>query len=344
MALLGLPVATHAQQGTREAHVVRIADCQSPCGEVVLTKVGVVGGEPEDSVLLGWRGAPVQLANGGWVSSATYQSGVVAIFDSTGHLVRTFGREGGGPGEFREPRAMPGPIGYAWIVDAGNQRITVLEGEGKVVGAFGLSGFIAYCAPLDSQRVVVHGTIMDGGRLLPGQIHILNNRGEVLKSFAEGAVARDARSVFPSPRGSFLAPLSESYAVQEWSLDGELLRILVRGIDWFQHSGRRTDNNPALLSAAVDHAGLMWTVSARPTTTGPVDRTTRGFAAITALHTGVIEVVDLATARVVATGEVGLSYLAPLLPFKRLFISPAEDDAGYIHFDVWRAAVAPGGE
>ncbi len=52
----------------------------------------------------------------------------VQRFDTAGTLVWVFGREGGGPGEFRMPRDLKvDAAGRAWILDPPNDRITILD-------------------------------------------------------------------------------------------------------------------------------------------------------------------------------------------------------------------------
>lgn len=62
------------------------------------------------------------------------QAKEVRVFDSHGRHVRTLGREGEGPGEFKNPRGMTiGPEGHLWIQDPGNSRYTVLDTAGNLV-------------------------------------------------------------------------------------------------------------------------------------------------------------------------------------------------------------------
>ncbi len=65
------------------------------------------------------------------------QSNDVRVFDQTGRHVRTLGREGGGPGEFRNPIGLDwGPEGNLWVVDVGNARYTVFDTAGNYLDSF----------------------------------------------------------------------------------------------------------------------------------------------------------------------------------------------------------------
>ena len=52
----------------------------------------------------------------------------VLRYDSTGTFVRSYGREGAGPGELRFPMAVRlGPGDSIWVTDTGNRRITIYD-------------------------------------------------------------------------------------------------------------------------------------------------------------------------------------------------------------------------
>lgn len=59
------------------------------------------------------------------------QAQEIRVFDSTGVFVRTIGREGAGPGEFRQGIGLAwAPAGNLWAVDPGNSRISVFDTAG----------------------------------------------------------------------------------------------------------------------------------------------------------------------------------------------------------------------
>jgi hypothetical protein len=56
----------------------------------------------------------------------------VRVFAPSGQHVRTLGREGGGPGEFRNPIGLAwGPEGNLWVTDTGNARYEVFDTAGN---------------------------------------------------------------------------------------------------------------------------------------------------------------------------------------------------------------------
>lgn len=62
------------------------------------------------------------------------QSHTIGVFDTTGAYVRTIGREGQGPGEFRRPDGMTwGAGGHLWVSDPLNARYSVFDTAGALV-------------------------------------------------------------------------------------------------------------------------------------------------------------------------------------------------------------------
>ncbi len=90
-----------------------------------------VGGAAEDTVLQ----SVLQTAVGpGGVSVIDHFAKRVEHFDHSGRLAWTYGQEGQGPDEFRNPRDLKVDAeGRVWVMDPANARITVLGTDGKAV-------------------------------------------------------------------------------------------------------------------------------------------------------------------------------------------------------------------
>ncbi|MBL8827477.1 MAG: NHL repeat-containing protein [Planctomycetaceae bacterium] len=62
----------------------------------------------------------------------------IVVYDASGKLLREFGRQGSGDGEFNEPGGMLfGPDGLLYVADQSNHRIQVFDTQGKFIRQFG---------------------------------------------------------------------------------------------------------------------------------------------------------------------------------------------------------------
>jgi DNA-binding beta-propeller fold protein YncE len=65
----------------------------------------------------------------------------VARFSVDGKLIKTWGSEGGGPGQFEVPQAIAiDRHGNVFVADTGNNRIQIFSAEGSLLGQWGSEG------------------------------------------------------------------------------------------------------------------------------------------------------------------------------------------------------------
>jgi sugar lactone lactonase YvrE len=77
-----------------------------------------------------------------WVADA--QQHQIRIFSPQGHHVRSIGRQGGGPAEFRRISGMAwAPDGLLWVLDDGNARFAVYDTTGRLVTTHPRSSLMA---------------------------------------------------------------------------------------------------------------------------------------------------------------------------------------------------------
>ena len=96
----------------------------------------------------GGTAADTLLLNPVWISAGAegvtaWDEGRKAVvrFSREGEVLWTFGREGGGPGEFRTVRGIAQlPSGGAAVVDNVNERLVIMDRDGQLAGETNLSG------------------------------------------------------------------------------------------------------------------------------------------------------------------------------------------------------------
>lgn len=109
-----------------------------------------IGGELNDTLLQMVVG-PAVGADGVYVSDLAAKR--VTKFDHSGNTVWQFGRPGGGPGEFSEPRDVRlDTRGNVWVLDPKNARITILTSAGSWTRDIPLTGIKAFPLEMVPQR------------------------------------------------------------------------------------------------------------------------------------------------------------------------------------------------
>jgi hypothetical protein len=77
----------------------------------------------------------------------------IRVFSSTGQLIRTVGREGEGPGEFKSPAGFTLlPNGHLLVYDSGNIRVTELDGDLEMVGTERVAYDVQASSPAFARR------------------------------------------------------------------------------------------------------------------------------------------------------------------------------------------------
>jgi hypothetical protein len=108
-------------------------------------RIGEVEGSPEYTFN---QIAAVAVTSGGTIFVLDRGDQTIKAYDPSGRFVRQFGREGEGPGEFREPNEMVAVRDTLIVYDWRLRRLTVLTREGVV-----------------QRTALVEQTVLSGGRL-----------------------------------------------------------------------------------------------------------------------------------------------------------------------------------
>ena len=166
--LMALAASTGAQAGKETVkdgvpHVINPATPSEGATTLTPKEAWSVGGDDEDDVLLGVVTA-IDIDNQGNVYALDMQLSQVHVFDKHGNLVRTIGREGEGPGEFRRANQMfLTPEGNVAVVQQMPGKLVLLTPDGKPAGDFpgpkgGDGGMIAYFEGGRAGDAIVLGT------------------------------------------------------------------------------------------------------------------------------------------------------------------------------------------
>jgi hypothetical protein len=172
----------------------------------------------------------------GRLYSDTHTPGMLAIWDSSGRLISTFGKPGDGPGEFRG-WAVPYVDAFDHLhVRDDAVRWSEFDSELSFVRKVGArySGLAPpYTIVLQDGRTITSMTLF--GRVPGARFILADQRGELVRSFGS-ATSSEPEPLTYGGRGSFWTSFASTeggqYRLEEWDTTGRVLRTLTRRVPW----------------------------------------------------------------------------------------------------------------
>jgi hypothetical protein len=279
----------------------------------------------------------------------------VWVFDTAGTFLRTFGRRGDGPGEYRAIGRMvflPGDT--LEVYDSGLRRKTVLAPDLSVTGTnrFEVASYNGGVF-LGDGRVVVNDH-----RTTPEQagypLQLVDRSGEIVRSL--GAIKPEYRSnepwavrkvLAPGPDGGSVWSIGRtSYLIELWDTTGARVQALRRDADWFEPwvldapwGPDQPPPKPMVGEVKADADGRLWVhvlVAAENWRDGLINRQGMGWEPdVNRTFDPVLEIIDPKTGQLLMSrrftdrdfvGFVGDDMIA----------SYREDEMGYPFLDLWR--------
>ncbi len=288
-------------------------------------------------------------SNGLFAVTSPVASSEISFFDSAARIRGKVGRRGAGPGEFRMPFPVRfGPGDSLHVFDAGNRRWTVISPDRRVVRAIPMPIHVSMALPLSNGEVIVQSAVRSDNRAgLP--FHRVDTTGTIRSSF--GAVVpvvrpdvefADYRRLTKSSRGLWSAFFHE-YRLEEWDLEGRLLRSLVVPTPWFPRWETRPSDKPPppiIIDIQEDSEGYLWTIISVP------DRRYRPVPAGTPMKDiplgdhqfdTIIEVIDPRRNIVLASSRIDQNIRG--FSCERTVFGYAEDAAGLPRIEAWKLSI-----
>ena len=320
---------------------------------LALQRVTVIGGHQrlllDPSVRLGRDSRGRYLAN-------AFGRQEVAVFDSTGRLVGSFGNSGEGPGEFRAiADVLVGPHDSLYVVNV-RRKIEVFAPELTYVRTVNLPGNFIRGVVLENSQLVTNMPIPRSGAADKYAVHVLSPQGDVegsidpaapptsphsisVRSIARGA---DGQSVWTA------SPEVAAYVLSRWSIAGERpLTVTVAGSPWFVDKGQESDRAGILrlkprttLEPAFETTGGRLVVLLHVADVRWRQVAERGFSGklptasvMDEMLDTIVEVLDLSAHNVVASQRFD-SVLHPLAGTDHLW-SASQDSVDVVSVNVW---------
>jgi hypothetical protein len=277
----------------------------------------------------------------------------IRVYTPNGGYLRTVGRRGDGPGEFRAITALALSADSVFVLDF-NGRMTVFSPDHALIRTSPLGFIPTYMfLALGSGRFV-----MGGGVRTPERVgypaHLMDSQARIIRSFGSRTAElrpdiqfMDVRALSRSgrPDAIWLA-YRNKYEIELWDPDGTHLSTLVRRVDWFEDwflpgvSGIDPSTGPRpRISAIREDEGILWvalTVADR-NWREVYDPGTRHVSDELRFFDTVIEGIDLRTSEVVGSVRFDNEVLRSLGGGR---VGGVEyDDAGEPRFVVWQLQV-----
>lgn len=281
----------------------------------------------------------------------------MAVFDASGRYVRTIGRDGGAPGEYRGIASVaPYRRDSLLVLDWGTQRFSVL---GPTL-AYARGGALPFIPGLStvalSDGSFVHHVHRNTPELVGLPLHRLSPDGSLLGSFgsATGRYRPDiphftSRTVAAANASSvWVAPLTAYEIERIDAVSGRVERRLLRNVPWFA-DGR----TPRFVSSAPDRPpppllvglrqapdGLLWVLAAVPDANWraqvQTDRGSHGFRILDeqGYYDTIIEVIDPSSGALLASQRVD-QYLRQFVDDHLVGTVIEDADTGIPRLQVW---------
>ena len=285
----------------------------------------------------------------------------VWVFSPEGEFLRTFGREGEGPGEYENIALMEMLQGDTLeIYDQRLRRRTILAPDLTVLSTSAYKvGTFWRSVRLPDGRLAVNEHLQTPERIgYPFQL--IDQSGEIVRSFGmvkpeyrEGESDKYRRLVTRGPDGGSVWTLgSGDYLMELWDTTGVRLKALQRDAEWFE---RRLVGRPVTVDGPTplallryvrsDSKGRLWISGLvakndwRDLATADPDFASSALGFME-LFEPIIEVVDP------ETGELLASEVFPDLSLggflgEDMIITYKEDAMGYPLLDIWRIRLLP---
>ncbi len=232
--------------------VIRSTGTPPAWSSTLLTTVGSVEGGPSEfgrvrSVLLGRNGSL-------YVADPSYKR--LSVFDSLGAFHAQWGRDGGGPGEYRDPYSVAWLHDSLALLDPGNARIGLYAPDGTWLRSWpaqrltGDQSIRLYRSPPDAFWVYAFRPTANGSeglfvrytsegaadtllapRPAPGLIQAaMCNRPDGALSFFQAPFSASMH-LLPTPRGERVVAMSTAYRIAFLGAAGDTLRVIERAVE-----------------------------------------------------------------------------------------------------------------
>lgn len=280
-----------------------------------------------------------------YVVSSTTFDGELFVYGEDGQFLRTVGRRGEGPGEFRRTQLVAfDSQDSLHAIEAGGPRHSVFAPDLSFVRTVEMQTRTLGMRIEDSGTVFAVAPKQSGD--LSFALQVLLPDGSPLHAFdpidpeASGQAAM-GRNITVDTHGQRWSVGMAEYRLKQWDEDGRLVRVLEASRDWIPETIpmrlERDQRPPAQITGLeADGDGLLWVFAAVPDANwAPPEPGTRPSPAT--MYDTLVEVLDPTTGNLLARS----TFDQLVLPFGRgSAYSMLEESSGDLRVQVWEMRVS----
>jgi 6-bladed beta-propeller protein len=198
--------------------------------------------DPPDSTFIGgtWAPALAQDSRGRFYLVHAVHD-VIAVFDAAGTFLRTIGRSGEAPGEYRHiSQIIAGPGDTLYVYDFVLRRETVLAPSYRLARVRNLARAGALVRMAGGELVM---NVLPGGPQYVGPvIQVIDSTGAIVRGFGGGDSALSlsghsaalGRALLPVDANRVYVGRRAEYVIELWDVGGVKLNQWSRRADWFE--------------------------------------------------------------------------------------------------------------
>ena len=349
-----LTVALACASPTRAQQRIEIAGGPT-CSEcrIVVEPYLTLGGDPSPGIGSPFFCMARDALGRFWVAGTSERD--IGVYSADGKLVRTLGRLGQGPGEFRTMSHILSRGQTVSVLDPGNLRETVYDMEFNVVRTIPLPAYVNAAVTFDDSLSLYNINLWTPDKV-GYTLHLVDRTGRVVLSLGyDGKVVRrdlpvGYRSLAAASGGGFWAARTTEYELEKWTIAGERRLSIARSVPWFRaHDGTAlTPPLPWITAIWEDSEGLLWVAIHVAAPDWERAAVMRGDLLVNvsdhnAFYDTILEVIDIQRREVLASTRVDPWLRQPL--GGGLIASYKEDEMGWPFVHLWRIRldrIAPG--
>lgn len=339
---------------------LRVSGSACSACRITVEHVVTLGGEQPNSIIPAYPQGFAQDIRGRWWLAFSRPGELPLRFSNDGHFAEPIGRSGKGPGEFTGPLRVRGFADSVYIGDAALNRLSVFSDGREPARSTTNRGVYGNEWVVLSDGLFVVNSSSTLPEYAGDPFHVFDPTGAYLRSFGGGDLSfpydratslRMRRRMDRARDGLRFWAANTDYVIELWDAEGRKYRTIIRDAQWYHAPATPRPVTPdtppqdIVNFLHVDTHGRLWIVVLvadpnweRALVPGRQELGERyRIADINGISDSVLEVIDAATGRLLATQR--LPFVVAAMASGEFLMSLNDGFADSPQINVWRATL-----